>query len=129
MRKIWFALVGAGALVGVACSSEPTASGICGGNFPGGVIVITASDNHTFSPQFANASVGQSICFQNTGTQLHQVQGDSVNSTDSAWAHSAPHPLPPGLPVVISMAVGDYYYHCTYHGGNQSGMWGKISVR
>jgi len=129
MRKTLFALVCAGAAV-LACSSEPTSAGICGGNFPGGVIIVTAGDSKTFSPQHVQANAGQTVCFQNTGTLLHQIQGDSVNATDSAWAHSPPQPLPPNLPVVFQLASGrDYYYHCTYHGGNQSGMWGIITVR
>jgi plastocyanin len=129
MRKIWFALAWGGAAL-LACSSTPTAVGICGGNFPGGVIIVTAGDSKTFSPQHVTANAGQAVCFQNTGTLLHQIQPDSVFATDSVWAHSGPYPLPPNLPVVFQLASGrDYYFHCTYHGGNQTGMWGIISVR
>jgi len=130
MRKLWFGLIGAGAVVGVACSSAPSGNGSgCGGNQAGTVLVITASDNHTFSPQMAQVSVGQSICFQNVGTLLHTVTPDSVNLGDSAWAASGERALPPGLPVELGLAAGDYYYHCRYHGGKETGMWGKISVR
>jgi plastocyanin len=128
MRKTLFALMCGGAAL-VACSSSPTSAGVCGGNFPGGVIIVTAKDNLTFTPQNVQANVGQAVCFQNTGTLLHQIQGDSVGPTDSVWAHSDPRPLPPNLPVVFQLAAGNYYYHCTYHGANQSGMWGTITVR
>lgn len=129
MRKTLFALMCGGAAL-LACSSEPTAAGICGGNFPGGVIIVTAKDNQTFSPQNVQANAGQTICFENTGTLLHQIQPDSVGPLDSAWAHSGPFPLPPNLPVVFNLASGrDYYFHCTYHGSLKGGMYGWITVR
>lgn len=128
MRRLLFVLA-SGAGLFVACSSNPSGSGSgCGGNYAGGVIVVTASDNHTFTPQTAHVGLGQSVCFQNLGTELHTVTPDSVGPNDSAWAASGDRALPPGLPVVIGLGTGDYYYHCKYHGGNQTGMWGIISV-
>jgi plastocyanin len=132
MRKLWFGLMCVGGVV-LACSSEPTGNGSgCGGNYTSGVTIISAADNYTFSPANASAALGQSICFQNKGTILHDIVGDSVNPGDSAWAHGPEHALAPGLPVILGLGVGDYYYHCKIHGGNpvaQTGMWGKISVR
>jgi len=126
MRIASFALV-CGAVL-IACSSNPTGNGNgCGGT---GGIVITASDNHTFSPQMATASVGQTICFQNLGTLLHTITPDSLLPVDSFWVHNpGEQALPPNLPVVFTLGTGDYYYHCRYHGGTQTGMWGKISIR
>ena len=129
MRKVLFGLACASVVL-LACSSDPTSTGAgCGGNYPNGITVITASDAQVFTPATANATVGQQICFQNNGTLLHDIIPDSVNSTDSAWAHSGEYPLPPGLPVVLGLAKGDYYYHCKYHGAKESGMWGLIQVR
>lgn len=129
MRKVWFGLA-CGSVVFLACSSNPTSNGGgCGGNYPGGITIISATDAQQFTPATAHASVGQPICFQNNGTLLHDIIPDSINSTDSAWAHSGDYPLPPGLPATLSLGAGDYYYHCKYHGGTKTGMWGLIQVR
>lgn len=134
MRKVLFGLACVSGVL-LACNSDPTGNGSgCGGNFSGGVTIISAGDNLQFSPPTANANVGEPICFQNTGKLLHDIIPDSVNLGDSAWAHSGEYPLPPGLPVIMSLAKGDYYYHCKYHGSVQGSvagypMWGLIQVR
>lgn len=129
MHKTWFALVGAGVAAAVACSSNPTGNGNgCGGN-GANVLVITASDNKTFTPQNAQGTVGQQICFQNLGTVLHTVTPDSLVPGDSTWMRTGEQGLPPNSPYQLSLGVGDYYYHCHIHGGTETGMWGKISIR
>jgi plastocyanin len=126
MRRAWFAMACGGVIL-ISCSN-PTGSGTgCGNAAP---IVITASDNHTFSPQSATISVGQAVCFQNLGSLLHTITPDSLVPADSFWMH---HPgeqaLPPNLPTIVSFGTGDFYYHCKYHGGTQTGMWGVVHVR
>ena len=126
MRKILLGLACVGGVL-LACSSDPSGNGSgCGGT---GGITITASDNLTFTPQSATGTVGQQICFQNKGSILHDIIPDSVNSGDSAWAHSGEYPLAPGLPNTLGLGAGTYYYHCKYHGSKQAGMWGVINVR
>ena len=129
MNKILFGLLGAGVVVGAACSSDPTGNGQgCGGN-GANVVVITARDNHTFSPQSVQVSQGQQICFQNLGTVLHTVSPDSVPE-DSVWIQNYPsEALPPNSPYQITLPVGNYAYHCQYHGAPGVGMYGTIAVR
>src|SRR5690348_17378553 len=129
MNKILFGLLGAGVVVGVACSN-PTGNGSgCGGNGTN-VVTITAHDNHTFTPQTVQVSQTQQICFQNLGTVLHTVTPDSEAPADTLWIRGHPtEALPPNSPYQFTLGVGDYYYHCAYHGGNQTGMWGVIHVR
>jgi len=131
MNRVWFGLLGAGAVIAVACSSDPTGNGSgCGGN-GANVLVITAHDNHTFTPQFATASVGQQICFQNLGTVVHTVDPDSGVNADSIWFqnYSSSEALPPNLPYQITLPLGNYNYHCHIHGAAGSGMYGTIAVR
>jgi len=127
MRKLWLGLFVAVAAV-LSCNS-PTGSSLCGnGNF----FIIKAADNKTFTPQHANVAQGQSVCFENTGTILHSVVPDSFSAVDSTWHRKGTQGLAPNFPVIISVGVGDYYYHCGIHGfvgDTTAGMWGKITVR
>lgn len=128
MRKTWFVRLACGAVL-AACNSSPTGNGN-GCQSTGGVIV-TASDNHTFTPQTVQINQGQSVCFQNNGTLLHSITPDSLIPDDSTWLQVGEQSLPPNLPVTILIGgVGrDYYYHCKFHGGKQTGMYGRIRVR
>ena len=130
MNKIWFGLLGAGMVAAVACGN-PTGNGNgCGGNGLN-LIIISANDNHTFTPQSAQASQGQQICFQNLGTVLHTVTPDSGQlNSDSIWiTNYGSSALPPKSPYLITLPVGNYSYHCQYHGLPGSGMYGTITVR
>lgn len=130
MNKILFGLLGAGVAVGVACSN-PTGNGSgCGGNGLN-LVVITANDNHTFTPQNVQVSQTQQICFQNLGTVLHTVTPDSsVSNSDSIWIKNyGSSALPSNSPYLITLPVGNYAYHCQYHGAPGSGMYGTITVR
>jgi len=94
------------------------------------LVIITAHDNHTFTPQNVQVSQTQQICFQNLGTVLHTVTPDSGVSDDSIWIKNyGSSGLPPNSPYLITLPTGNYAYHCQYHGAPGSGMYGTIQVR
>ncbi len=78
---------------------------------------MSANDALTFSPNSANITHGQSVCWQNTGSIPHTVtsnDGTSFNST-----------LPSGQMFVHTFpTAGSFAFHCTIH----AGMTGTISV-
>ena len=128
MRKTWFGwtLVAGGIL---AACNNPTGHG--NGCASTGAVIVHASDTKHFSPQTLTITHGQNVCWQNDGTLTHSITPDGEIAADSTWAAYPEQALEPGLPVLIQTfgATGDYYYHCKFHGGNQTGMYGVIQVR
>lgn len=86
--------------------------------------INVGSAGNTFSPTPATVAKGTFIRFSWAGGVTHNVHWDS-----------APGSLPADSPdqnsgtfVVRLLDVGSYAYHCTFHGGPNTGMHGVIDV-
>ena len=71
--RMYLALLGLLALAAVACSSStgPSASNPC--STSGAAATVSATDNFAFTPGSVTVTVGQSVCWQNTGQLVHTV--------------------------------------------------------
>jgi plastocyanin len=62
------------ALTGIACGDDSTSSSstdLCAGS--GAAATVTVADNYTYTPDTVTITVGQSVCWQNTGQLMHTV--------------------------------------------------------
>ncbi|MFN2581913.1 MAG: plastocyanin/azurin family copper-binding protein [Candidatus Dormibacteria bacterium] len=98
-------------------SSTPSGGGTCSaGNAAvnlGGTptVMLQATDNLTFTPQTASASVGQIVHWTNGGSVGHTITFDSGNAsclTDPSFNGGSTWD-------VKFSAAGTYAYHCTIH--------------
>jgi len=114
MRTL-LSLLAISALTALACSS-PTAPNLCAGS--GAAVVITASDDYRFTPDSVTITVGQSVCWQNTGKLHHTV-------TNVPLGYHFGADLPSGQTFVYQSAFGgNLPYQCTIH----AGMTGTVIV-
>jgi plastocyanin len=82
---------------------------------------VTIRDD-SFGPQSSSVPVGSSVRWINRGRSSHTVTSDSGKFNSAS--------LSPGRSFELTFArAGDYFYHCEFHGGPRSGMWGVIHVR
>src|SRR5262245_56117262 len=78
----------------------------------GASATINATDNYAFTPNPVTITVGQSVCWQNTGALMHTVT-ESVGRFNGS--------LPSGQTFVYTFGFGgSFFYHCTQH-SNMSG--------
>jgi plastocyanin len=90
------------ALAAVACNDESTSSASTNLCAPSGAAAtVTATDNFAFTPSSVTITVGQSVCWQNTGLMMHTVNGAN---------------LPSGQALVQTFTFGQSFsYHCNNH--------------
>ena len=89
------------ALTAVACGKDSTSSppDLCANS--GATATVSANDNYTFTPNSVTITVGQSVCWQNTGNLMHTVVGVD---------------LPGGQTFVYTFTfAATFLYHCTRH--------------
>ena len=109
------ALVAVLALAALACSdsTDSSSTNLCANS--GAAATVTARDNYTFTPDTVTISVGQSVCWQNTGHLTHTVT--------EAGRYSAT--LPGGQTFVYTFVFAStFLYHCNNH----STMTGTVVV-
>jgi plastocyanin len=100
-------------------------------SFTAGVIGLSANvsvANNTFSPQEVTIKAGGTVTFTwNTGASGHNVVPDDGKaipaSPDGGALKNAPFTFSVTFPT-----AGSYFYHCSAHGGNRSGMSGSVTV-
>ena len=124
-------LVGLGLVVtGLACSKDSTTyGGGGGGGGGGGQTCAGTAANFTvnagptalsFSPQPLTISAGQTVCWQNTGSNSHTVTSNDGTSFNAN--------LGPGTIFSRTFSTaGSFPYHCIPH--QASGMTGTITVQ
>jgi len=127
MRMRLTALVGIGvAVAALACSNDSTgAAGACDGR--GADFVVDGTDGLRFSPANLTIAPGQTVCWQNRGTQFHTVTSDDGPGTadDGTTFNSN---LGAGTFFVHTFAAaGSFPYHCIPHLAN--GMVGSVTVQ
>jgi plastocyanin len=115
-------LLGAFAFGAIACSSSseptrPTPASPCVAS--GSPATVTASDNFAFQPTSVTVTVGQSVCWQNTGQLIHTVRDDATNGIRFNGS------LPGGQAFVHTFGFGGTF---TYRCGNHSNMTGTVVV-
>ena len=103
------------ALAAVACgdSTDSSSADLCAGS--GAAATVTA-DNYAFTPDTVTITAGQSVCWQNTDTQMHTViPGNTFSGS-----------LLPGQTFVYTFLQSNvsWPYHCNQH----STMTGTIVV-
>lgn len=99
-----------------ACSSTTgNANAACGNS--GAAATVSGTDGQTFAPGTTTIAVGQSVCWQNSGSIAHTV-------TDNGGAFNSN--LSPGQMVVHAYGTkGTFPYHCQIH----AGMTGTVTVQ
>lgn len=107
------------ALTAVACSDDPSAADLCAGS--GAVATVSANDNFTFTPASVTVTVGQTVCWANTGSMIHTATQGSPGQIPHFNGN-----LPAGQTFVFTFNVGGntFGYHCNNH----SNMTGTIIV-
>ena len=107
------------ALVALACGDSTSSTDLCANS--GAAATVTATDNFAFTPASVTITVGQSVCWQNTGNMIHTV-------TQTVGAGQIPlfsGNLPAGQAFVFTINVGGTFgYHCNNH----SNMMGTVIV-
>ena len=115
------ALLASLALTGVACgdSISSSSTNLCAPS--GAAATVSAGDNLAFTPSSVTITVGQSVCWQNTGNMTHTV-------TQTVSAGQIPlfnGNLPAGQTFVFTINfAGTFGYHCNQH----SNMTGTVIV-
>jgi len=106
------------ALTAIACGSDSTDSSstdLCAGS--GAAVTVTAADNYTYAPDSVTITVGQSVCWQNTGQLIHTVTPITTGSFNGS--------LPAGQTFVYTFTFSSRFaYHCQQH----STMMGVVIV-
>jgi plastocyanin len=110
-----------------------SADGVTGSpvTFGAAVIGLNATvsvANNSFTPNEVTIKTGGTVTFNwSTGATGHSVVPDDgktiPDSGDGHTLRSAPFQFS-----ATFNAPGDYYYHCSAHGGNKTGMFGRITV-
>jgi plastocyanin len=111
---------------GVACSDDSTGTaGACAGR--GADFVVDGTDGLRFSPANLTITAGQTVCWQNRGSQFHTVTSDDgPGSADDGTTFNSN--LGAGAFFVRTFATaGSFPYHCIPHLSN--GMVGTITVQ
>jgi len=104
---------------GVACSDDSTGpAGACAGR--GADFVVDGTDGLRFSPANLTIAAGQTVCWQNRGTQFHTVTSDDGTTFNSNLGAGA-------FFVRTFATAGSFPYHCIPHLPN--GMVGTITVQ
>jgi plastocyanin len=105
------------------------------GNATGGPVGFTALAastaatvqvaNNRFEPQTIAIRAGGSVTFDwPTGSSQHNlIPDDGKDRPNDPAVRNGPFSV-----TVIFPAPGDYFYHCSVHGGARSGMFGKVVV-
>jgi plastocyanin len=104
------------AIVAAACSDSTSSSSadLCAGS--GASLTVRASDNYTFTPASDTITVGESVCWQNTGKLAHTVTNYPRFSAS----------LPSGQTFVYTIGFGGRFdYYCSIH----STMKGTVFVK
>jgi plastocyanin len=94
--RICLALFALGTLVAVACSNPTGSSDLCANS--GAAVTLNATDRYAFTPSTVTVTIGQSVCWQNTGKLTHTV-------TDAFGRFGGN--LPPGQTLVCTFIVGE----------------------
>jgi plastocyanin len=81
---------------------------------------VDVRDNY-FVPQEVHIDPGDSVVWTNVGARTHTVTSDTGDFESGTMdsGESFTHTF---------QEEGYYYYHCRFHGGRQSGMWGVVIV-
>ncbi len=117
--RISLALFAFLALTAVACSSSTSSSStnLCANS--GAASTVSATDNFAFTPSSVTVTVGQSVCWQNTGLLMHTVTDNVTNGVRFSGN------LPGGQTFVHTFTFGGSFgYHCNNH----SNMTGTVIV-
>ncbi len=120
--RISLALYASVVLAAVACSSSTSVSissstNLCAAS--GAAATVRATDNSGFTPSPVTITVGQSVCWQNTGVLMHTVTDDATNGVRFSGS------LPGGQTFVHTFTFGgSFSYHCNNH----SNMTGTVVV-
>jgi plastocyanin len=114
-----FALVASLALTTMACSDSTSSSNLCAPS--GAAATVSAGNNLAFTPSSVTITVGQMVCWQNTGNMTH-------TATQTVGAGQIPlfsGNLPPGQTFVFTINfAGTWAYHCNQH----ANMMGTVVV-
>jgi plastocyanin len=109
---------------------QATASGVTGGpvNFTAlvaGAATTVNVQNNRFSPEVAAVRAGGSVTFDwPSGSLQHNlIPDDGKAIPNDPTVRDGPASV-----TVVFPTAGDYYYHCSVHGGTRSGMFGRIIV-
>jgi len=100
-------------------------------SFTAGVIGLTASvtvSNNSFTPNEVTVKVGGTVTFTwGSNASDHNVAPDDGEAVPA----SPDQPATKNAPFEFSATfneVGEFFYHCTAHGGTRTGMFGKVNV-
>ncbi len=111
--RISLALFAAVALASVACRSSTSSSRFSSINLcanSGAAATVSAADDYGFTPSSVTITVGQSVCWQNTGALIHTVTDDATNGVRFSGS------LPGGQTFVHTFTFGgSFSYHCNNH--------------
>lgn len=105
------------ALTAVACGDSTSSTNLCAAS--GAAATVSAGDNLAFTPSSVTIALGQSVCWQNTGTMTHTATENTIGRFNGS--------LPAGQAFVhafIGGSGGTFGYHCQNH----SNMTGTVIV-
>lgn len=90
---------------------------------------IEIGDNY-FSPKQTTIEAGTIVIWKHIGRSLHNVISDDVDDkqVDSDRNFSSDTLKNGNIHVALFEKAGQYFYHCSFHGGPQRGHWGSITV-
>jgi plastocyanin len=109
---------------------QANASGVSGGPVTFTALVAGSAAtvnvlNNRFSPEIAAVRAGGSVTFDwPAGSLQHNlIPDDGKAIPNDPTVRDGPFSV-----TVVFPTAGDYYYHCSVHGGTRSGMFGRIIV-
>ena len=105
------------ALTALACSdsTDSSSTNLCANS--GAAATVSATDNYAFTPSSVTITVGQSVCWQNTGQLMHTVTENTIGRFNGN--------LPGGQTFVYTFTFNSsFVYHCNQH----SNMVGTVTV-
>jgi plastocyanin len=104
------------ALTAIACGDDSTSSSSNPCANSGAAATVSATDNYAYAPNSVTITVGQSVCWQNTGQLMHTV---------TEYAGRFNGSLPGGQTFVHAYTfAGSFPYYCQQH----SNMAGTVVV-
>jgi len=110
------ALLVLSALAAIACSDDSTSSPSNQCANSGAADTVSATDSYAYTPDSVTITVGQSVCWQNTGQLMHTV---------TEYAGRFNGSLPGGQTFVHTYTfAGSFPYYCQQH----SNMAGTVVV-
>ena len=104
---------------------QATRGAASGSMAPTGVVVAVVALDNSFRPQALEVHVGDTVSWENRGTNDHNV----LSIETGEWGVEVTDFAPGAVYTHVFTEPGEYAYYCSIHGTDKAGMTGTVTVK